>query len=55
MVKFIIIFAMGVICGIGAGEVRVRLLKRKADFYESYIHRRLGEAVPYIREHLRLH
>lgn len=50
MLELMIIFVIGVICGILAGQLRVKLMRKKVRLYESYIYHRLGETVPFIRE-----
>ena len=55
MVEAVIIFVIGLICGIAAWHIRFRLMRRKMRMYESYIHRRLGENVPFVNERLNSH
>jgi len=55
MLNLIFMFVVGLICGIAITYTHLALERKKIKFYESYIHRRLEETVPYVREHLRLH
>lgn len=55
MVEAVVIFVIGLICGIAACYIRLRLMKKKVKMYESYIHRRLGETVPFVSECSRPH
>lgn len=53
MLSSIIIFVIGLICGIAAGRAHLRLQRNKIKLYESYIHRRLEETLPYVAERVR--
>jgi hypothetical protein len=50
-----IIFVIGLLCGILASQLRLRRMRIKVRLYESYIHRRLGETLPFIGERIRSH
>lgn len=46
MLYAIVIFLAGLVCGIIAGRVHFKQQQNKIEFYESYIHRRLEDALP---------
>lgn len=52
MVEGVLIFLMGLVCGIAACHLRLRGMKKKVRLYESYIERRLGEVVPSVGERM---
>lgn len=52
MLVTVIVFAIGVICGLAAGMVHVRLQQKKIRLYEFYIRQRLRESLPHWDEHL---
>ena len=54
MMEAIVIFLGGLLCGILAGRVYLRQQRKKIKFYESYIHRRLQDALPRATNDLRL-
>lgn len=51
MVIFIFIFVVGLICGVVVTRTHLALERKKIKLYETYIHRRLDESLPYLREH----
>lgn len=55
MLNLVITFAIGLGCGIAASQGYVGALRKKVRFYESYIHLRLEEGLPYMRDQARLH
>lgn len=55
MIQALVIFAVGVLCGIAASRLRLRLMKKKVRLYECYIQRRLEGTGPFDSEWLRLH
>ncbi len=54
MLEAIVIFLAGLFCGIVVGRVHLTQQRNKIKFYESYIHRRLQDAVPLVAKDLRL-
>lgn len=54
MLDAILLFLAGLVCGIAAGRGHLREQRNKIKFYESYIHRRLQDAVPRATKDLRL-
>jgi len=51
MLVTMIAFAVGLMCGLAAGAVYLRLQQKKIRFYEFYIHQRLRESVSHLGEH----
>jgi len=54
MLEAIVIFLAGLVCGIIAGRINFRQQRKKIEFYESYIHRRLHDSMPHATNDLRL-
>lgn len=52
MLVTMIVFAIGLICGLALGLVYFRLQQKKIRFYEFYIRQRLRESLPRLNEHL---
>lgn len=52
MIREIVVFVMGLVCGYAANHIRIRLMRKKVRLYESYIHGRLAETVPFINERI---
>lgn len=49
MLNFIFIFVVGLVCGIAVTHTHLALERKKIRFYETYIHQRLDDNLPYLR------
>ena len=50
MMVTMIVFAVGLMCGLAAGTILLRVQHEKIRVYEFYIQQRLRESVPHLGE-----